>query len=229
MSKCTMTGAATRSQRDERLEGKLTLLSPFEAPEYRITAGEDGVLQFSPPQSEVLGLALSYHYSEEATLVTKMQAATKKWMKNRFRTGNASIDTGNSNQALLAGMKSLSKGVNDEQPPALEVGGDLSVESAEKGMHIRQQNSQNPSAKTRKAPERDSTDSPPKVVNRKGDTKSGALKGTLIPGVSKWKLGSTSDGKVVPKKRQYTKEEKEEIGKNRGNVCEAHRRRKQKV
>jgi hypothetical protein len=226
-----MAGAPICRQRDERSEGKLTLSSPFEAPEYKITVGEDHALQFyPPPQSEALGFALSYHFPEEATMVAKMQAATKKWMKNRFRTGNASTDMGNPDQALSAGMMSLSRGVSDEQPPTLEIaGGDLSVESTGQEIRGRQQTQSAKTTGVKKATGRDSADSSLKAVNRKGDSKSGTSKGTLIPGVSKWKLGSTSDSKVVPKKRRYTKEEREEIGKNRGNVCEVHRRRKQKV
>lgn len=49
-----------------------------------------------------------------------------------------------------------------------------------------------------------------------------------IPGAFTWRVGAKDEVVLKPTKRAYSKEERSEVGKNRGNACGYHRRRKQK-
>lgn len=56
--------------------------SEFSAPEYNITYGQDHTLQWDPPVgSKELALALSYHFPLQADLASKMQAATRRFLR----------------------------------------------------------------------------------------------------------------------------------------------------
>ena len=56
--------------------------SLFSAPEYRITYGHDHTLQWEPPVgSKELAVALSYHFPLQTDLESKMQAATRKFLR----------------------------------------------------------------------------------------------------------------------------------------------------
>lgn len=56
--------------------------SEFSAPEYHITYGQDHTLQWDPPVgSKELALALSYHFPLQVDLASKMQAATRRYLR----------------------------------------------------------------------------------------------------------------------------------------------------
>jgi hypothetical protein len=44
-----------------------------------------------------------------------------------------------------------------------------------------------------------------------------------------WKADTGEEVQVKPKKRQYTENERMQVGSNRGKVCKEHRQKKQKV
>jgi len=76
-------------------------------------------------------------------------------------------------------------------------------------------------------------------INPEAETKRAALgqspeflspcKRSKIPGVYIWRAEAKDEVVVKPTKRGYSKEERSEVGKNRGKACDYHRRRKQKL
>ena len=56
--------------------------SVFEYPEYKLTYAHDFTLQWDPPaDSKELAIALSWHFPKERSIESKMQAATKRFLR----------------------------------------------------------------------------------------------------------------------------------------------------
>ncbi|CAG8957398.1 hypothetical protein HYFRA_00010824 [Hymenoscyphus fraxineus] len=56
--------------------------SEFSIPEYRISYGQEHILQWEPPVgSKELAVALSYHFPLQVDLASKMQAATRRFLR----------------------------------------------------------------------------------------------------------------------------------------------------
>ena len=72
--------------------------SDIDPPSYEITYGSDHNLKWDPPQgSKELAIALSYHFPTESDLESKMQSATKNFLKaeeKKQKWGNILLSEG---------------------------------------------------------------------------------------------------------------------------------------
>lgn len=93
--------------------------SEFSAPEYNITYGQDHTLQWDPPVgSKELALALSYHFPLQADLASKMQAATRRFLRQER---DSKKSKSNSNSPAAGDDQAASR---DSSNPAVEEGKD---------------------------------------------------------------------------------------------------------
>ena len=112
-----MTGSNTKSDEKDR---DYREASVFSAPEYRITYGDDHTLQWTPSVgSKELAVALSYHFPLQTDLQSKMQAATRKFLREENISNQAA-----SREDISASPTETKDSCLDNQPalaPILQV------------------------------------------------------------------------------------------------------------
>lgn len=174
----------------------------FEPPEYSITIEDDGTLQWYPPaSSKELALALSYHFPKYRTLEDKMQAAMRRFLRETAKTGKTAL-AGKDVGSSTAKPKSA--------PPGLVAPASLPPV----------QKPTPPSSPVHQ--EREIVQSLPKYTPTTELDQSGISQVVF-------KVDTGEEIQNASRKRQYTKAERERVGRNRGMVCEDHRQKKQKV
>jgi hypothetical protein len=203
---------------------------PFQPPSYAIRVAPDKSLQWDPPaDSEELAIALSYHFPLPQTLEAKMQAATQKWLhdrRSRYATTTSLERTQtkarrNAGQNVYGQIQVLA---DPERPlPRLRhPKGNVSS--------IRSYNSRdevtNCVASPPHPPNGNARNSRPEGSNQQP---SGPSRHPDKPCLISWKVETGDNSHRVPKKRRYLEDERLRVAKNRGNACEDHRRRRQKV
>ena len=183
--------------------------------EYTITYRSDGTLQWDPPSKSMdLAVALSYHFPLEESLESKMQAAIKKFLRTEGKKSsrNPSIESstkrknGASKSAGLPklGIASEKPTVEPERQPERVLDGDCSL---------------NPTSEVNGSGWRRPDDQPSKNQFRRPVSELHVL--SWDPEVHTFK------GKG--KKRCYGEQEGLMVARNRGFVCDEHRRQKLKV
>jgi hypothetical protein len=216
-----MAEAVMRKQSAKSLERQPIVSFPFEEAAGRIMPFEDDALQRDP----TVGLGapcLLPGYDFSADVAEAPVAAPN--LKDQIKTNNVSVSRERPSETLPIVTESQVSGANVNETfhiPTITVG-DVPTQAAGSSDSKKNSGKRAGVKKALKA----SFGSTQKGATQKEERSS---KKSQIPGVSKWKLTSSSNTSLVLKRRHYTDEERDEIGKNRGNVCEFHRRRKQKV
>ena len=193
--------------------------SVFEPPEYKMTYGADGTLQWEPPaSSKELALALSYYFPREPDLAGKMQAATRRFLKmERRRASSSKVQISGSKDVPVKSFPDI------KEPEYLEVKGRESTADGghEVGDHRLTQLEIFPTYSANRhnhSPQTIST-----IANAANQTGSSPMLNFLAYDPEKGKFKGRGT------KRRYEKEEREKVAKNRGHACEKHRRQKIKV
>jgi hypothetical protein len=171
----------------------------FEPPEYRITLDKDGLLQWSPPANSK-ELALALSYH----FPTQESLAKKMQAAMRIYLGAEKKRLQQAEKGNIA-IKELTASTSN---PLLE---DLAAPTYVQIL------------------EGD-------LVNQESGVPTALQKTIPAPGLQQsgisqvvWKADTGEEIQNTSKKRQYTKAERDKVARNRGNVCEDHRQKKQKV
>ena len=182
---------------------------------YTITYRSDGTLQWDPhSKSTDLAVALSYHFPLEESLESKMQAAIKKFLRPEGKKPSRHPLTESSTKRKNKASKSA--GI-----PKLKIASEKStVEPGRQPERVLDREcSLNPISEVNGSGGRGSDDQPPKNQFRRPVSELQVLS---------WDPEAHTF-KGQRKKRSYEEQEGFMVARNRGFVCDEHRRQKLKV
>jgi len=206
---------------------------PFQPPSYAIGVAPDKSLRWDPPaDSEELAIALSYHFPLPQTLEAKMQAATQKWLhdKRSCHATTTSLQQAQTKTRRNAGQNVYGQiqVLADPEKPLPKLRHPKGSVSSIRPYNSRE-GSTNCVASSSHLPNplnRNVRNYRPEGSNQQPTSPSRHLgKPCLIS----WKVETGDSSHREHKKRRYSEDERLRVAKNRGNACEDHRRRRQKV
>jgi hypothetical protein len=202
---------------------------PFQPPKYSIRVAPDKSLRWDPPaDSEELAIALSYHFPRPQTLEAKMQAATQKWLHYRrsHHRSTVSLDATQAKVNLNAGknvygqiqvLADLEKPLPRLRHPKGNISSIRSYNPREEAScFISLPNPPNSNAREIRMEE---LNRQPLACSYDPDK----------PCLISWQVETKDGPHRITKKRRYSDDERRRVAKNRGNACDDHRRRRQKV
>jgi hypothetical protein len=172
---------------------------PFEPARYTITVGEDNSLQWDPPPE-----------SKELGFALSYHFPMEPAMIDKMQAALREWFMRELREPTMTTKNSISR-IHGRGSTRVKILGELGLSCSGKASHIHQD-----TENKRGAAIQGCGNSPPR-------------KRSKIPGQITWRLGAEAERMPESKKRSYSKEERDEVGRNRGKACDYHRRRKEKV
>jgi hypothetical protein len=202
----------------------------FQPPQYAIRVAPDKSLRWDPPaDSEELAIALSYHFPRPQTLEAKMQAATQKWLHDRRPRHRSTVSLDGTQAKVNLNAR---ENVYGQIQALADLEKPLPRLRHPKG-NVSSIRSYNP---------RDEASSyfislPNPLDNNARDIRTEELNQQPLarscdpdkPCLISWQVETKDSPHRITKKRRYSDDERRRVAKNRGNACDDHRRRRQKV